>query len=360
MPLRRRPQEPSPRLLALLGEGQAARAGDGAGGRPARTGRDLGLGDAARTGASPADHARDGERGARDAAAGPGATDGESRVEPWLPDRQWLEAGAGRPPPPDAAPGRAPQQPGRHRRPTPPGPALLTLPRALRGARTSGPRAAALGLVLVVVAAAVVFGVRVAWAAAASAPQPVASRPDPARGSAVAERTTSPGGFGATGTPGAPAAPASSTQLVVHVVGQVRRPGVVVLPAAARVRDAVARAGGALPSADLGAVNLARPLADGEQLRIPRPGEAPPASTAPSASGGAPAGGGGTGAGGLVNLNTATQSVLEELPGVGPVLAQRIIDWRTEHGRFTSVDELAEVSGIGEKMFAQLQGKVTV
>ena len=106
----------------------------------------------------------------------------------------------------------------------------------------------------------------------------------------MAERTTSPGGFGATGTPGAPAAPASSTQLVVHVVGQVRRPGVVVLPAAARVRDAVAKAGGALPSADLGAVNLARPLADGEQLRIPRPGEAPPASTAPSASGGAPAG----------------------------------------------------------------------
>ena len=360
MPLRRRPQEPSPRLLALLGEGQAGRAGEGAGGRPARTEGDLGPGGAALNGVSPADHAPGGGRGAREAGSGPGAAEGEPRVEPWLPDRQWLEAGAGRPPPSDTAPGRAPQQPGRHRRPTPPGPALLTLPPALRGARTSGPRAAVLGLVLVVVAAAAVFGVRVAWAAAASAPQPVASRPDPARGSALAERPTSPGGFGATGTPGAPAVSVSSTQLVVHVVGQVRRPGVVVLPAAARVRDAVAKAGGALPSADLGAVNLARPLADGEQLRIPRPGEATPASAAPSASGGAPVAGGGTGAGGLVNLNTANQSVLEELPGVGPVLAQRIIDWRTEHGRFTSVDELAEVSGIGEKMFAQLQGKVMV
>jgi competence protein ComEA len=217
------------------------------------------------------------------------------------------------------------------------------------------------GLVLVVVAAAAVFGVRVAWAASASAPQLATPTPAGAvAGSALAERTATPRGFGATAPAGTPPSAASSTQLVVHVVGQVRRPGVVVLPTGARVRDAVAKAGGALPSADLAVVNLARPLVDGEQLRVPRPGEAPAPGAAAGPSGAPPAPGGGGAKGGLVDLNTANQSVLEELPGVGPVLAQRIIDWRTEHGRFTSVDELAEVSGIGEKMFAQLQGRVRV
>jgi competence protein ComEA len=126
------------------------------------------------------------------------------------------------------------------------------------------------------------------------------------------------------------------------------------------VGDALAKAGGALPGADLSALNLARPLVDGEQVRVPKPGEAAP-PVAQGLDGGAPGGGpGGAGSSAPVNLNTANATVLEELPGVGPVLAQRIVDWRTEHGRFASVDELAEVSGIGEKMFAQLQGKVTV
>jgi competence protein ComEA len=93
---------------------------------------------------------------------------------------------------------------------------------------------------------------------------------------------------------------------------------------------------------------------------VPKPGEAAP-PVAQGLDGGSPGGGpGGAGSSAPVNLNTATATVLEELPGVGPVLAQRIVDWRSEHGRFASVDELAEVSGIGEKMFAQLQGKVTV
>jgi competence protein ComEA len=148
--------------------------------------------------------------------------------------------------------------------------------------------------------------------------------------------------------------------VTVHVVGEVQRPGVVELPTGSRVGDAVARAGGALRGGDLGAVNLARVLVDGEQIRVPKPGESVPAA---GASGGTSGGDGGSASStsdGLVNLNTATTAQLEELPGVGPVLAQRIVDWRTEHGRFTSVDELAEVSGIGEKMFAQLQPKVTV
>jgi competence protein ComEA len=155
----------------------------------------------------------------------------------------------------------------------------------------------------------------------------------------------------------------------VHVVGEVRTAGVLTLPQGSRVADAVAKAGGARPGADLGVVNLARVLVDGEQVRIPKPGEVLPAQgTAPAGAGGAVPGGlagsgsssGGASAGGRVNLNSATASELEGLPGVGPVLAGRIVDWRTEHGRFASVDELAEVSGIGEKMFAQLQPKVTV
>lgn len=218
-------------------------------------------------------------------------------------------------------------------------------------------------MAFVVVVAAVVLGVRVAWAKAASAPERVGSSAVSAGGgSALASRASTPSGFGSqvvTGGPGGPGGvPSGPQQLVVHVVGMVKRPGVVLLRPGARVRDAVGNAGGALPGADLAAVNLARVVVDGEQVRVPRPGEA---ASAPDASSSGPDGAGAPGsAGGLVNLNTASESALEELPGVGPVLAQRIIDWRTEHGRFTSVDELAEVSGIGEKMFAQLQGKVTV
>ena len=259
-----------------------------------------------------------------------------------------------------------PNRLGRHRRPRPPGPRILTLPRALQGARVSGPAAAALGMALVVLVAAVVLGVRVAWAKASSAPERVGSSAVSAGGgSALASRASTPSGFdsqamaGGTGGPGG--VPSGPQQLVVHVVGQVKRPGVVLLRPGARVRDAVAKAGGTLPGADLAAVNLARVVVDGEQVRVPRPGEAVSApGAASSRADGAGAAGGAGGVGGLVNLNTASGSALEELPGVGPVLAQRIIDWRTEHGRFTSVDELAEVSGIGEKMFAQLQGKVTV
>jgi len=147
----------------------------------------------------------------------------------------------------------------------------------------------------------------------------------------------------------------------VHVVGQVRHPGVLQLPAGSRVADAVERAGGATTHADLSAINLARPLVDGEQVRVPRPGDVV-GPQGPAAPGGAESGASGSDGGGtgLVNLNTASQAELEELPGVGPVLAQRILDWRAQHGRFTTVDELGEVSGVGEKTFAQLQPKVTV
>ena len=136
--------------------------------------------------------------------------------------------------------------------------------------------------------------------------------------------------------------------------GQVAHPGLVPLPAGARVADAIRAAGGALQTADLAGVNLARILVDAEQVVVPKPGE-----WVPSSSGGAPTGGG-SGSGGLVNLNAATLSDLDGLPGIGPVLAQRILDWRTEHQRFSSIDELGEVPGIGPKLLAQLRSKVRV
>lgn len=154
--------------------------------------------------------------------------------------------------------------------------------------------------------------------------------------------------------PPAPPVSAVSTvaRLVVHVVGAVRRPGLVELATGARVADALAAAGGATRDAELASVNLARPVADGEQLVVLAKGQAPPAGTAGTAAGDSAAG--------VLDLNTATVEQLQDLPGVGPVLAQRIVDWRTEHGRFSSVDELREVSGIGDRKFADLRSKVRV
>jgi competence protein ComEA len=147
--------------------------------------------------------------------------------------------------------------------------------------------------------------------------------------------------------------------VVVHVVGRVRHPGVRRLPAGSRVADAVQAAGGVTGRADLSLLNLARVLVDGEQVRVPAVGEqvGPVASAGGGAAGGAGPGGA---AGAPVPLNTADLAALDTLPGVGPVLAQRILDWRTAHGRFTSVDELGEVSGIGEKLLAQLSPRVTL
>lgn len=148
--------------------------------------------------------------------------------------------------------------------------------------------------------------------------------------------------------------------LVVSVAGKVRRPGLVRVPEGARVADAIATAGGPLPRVDLTMLNLARRVADGEQILVglPVPAGGPPGSDAAAAPSAGPGGPGGQG--GRIDLNRATLEQLDGLPGVGPVTAQRILDWRAGHGRFTAVEQLREVEGIGERRFGQLRDQVTV
>jgi len=138
--------------------------------------------------------------------------------------------------------------------------------------------------------------------------------------------------------------------VVVAVSGRVRRPGLVRLSAGARVADAIEAAGGVLPGTDLSMVNLARKVTDGELIVV---GLTPPPGA--SASPGAEPGGGG-----LVNLNTATVAQLQTLPGVGPVLAERIVAYREQHGGFTTVADLRKVTGIGDVRYNELKDRVMV
>ena len=152
-----------------------------------------------------------------------------------------------------------------------------------------------------------------------------------------------------------------SDRVAVHVAGRVRHPGLVRLPAGSRVQDAIRAAGGATPGADLDAINLARKLTDGEQIRVLAPGDpAPPLGQGAAGTGG-PAGPGTPGAtpAAPLDLNTATAEQLDTLPGVGEVTAGRIVAYRTAHP-FTAVDELLEVPGIGQRRFDQLKDLVTV
>jgi len=237
----------------------------------------------------------------------------------WVPD---LDGAAG----PDNDPGGA--EPGR-------GPAQALaerLPPAVRGGRLAVDGRAVAGLAvlaLLSVGLAVGYVVRgrpVGVAPPTRVPVVDAARPGP----------SAPVGSGS-----------AAATLVVHVAGTVRRPGLVTVPAGSRVDDAVRAAGGALPGTDLAALNLARPLVDGEQVVV-------------GSAGGSGAGGRDPADPGRLDLNTATLDQLEGLPGVGPVLAQRILDWRSAHGRFSSVDELREVGGIGERKFADIAPRVRV
>ncbi|HEX9228676.1 MAG TPA: helix-hairpin-helix domain-containing protein [Arthrobacter sp.] len=152
--------------------------------------------------------------------------------------------------------------------------------------------------------------------------------------------------------------------VIVHVAGAVRRAGIVELPRGSRLHQAIEAAGGSVPDADSDQLNLAAVLEDGQKVLVPRTGETLP-------SGDAPAGGAGDGAGqvgaagpstsaGKVNINTAGVEQLATLPRVGPVLAQRIVEWRAEHGNFRRVEELDAVDGVGPKMLAALLPLVRV
>jgi competence protein ComEA len=147
----------------------------------------------------------------------------------------------------------------------------------------------------------------------------------------------------------------TSATVVVSVVGQVRRPGLVTLPSGSRVAEAVEAAGGLLPEADPASVNLAAVVTDGQQLAVGVPGAVGGAGPGPGSAAGA-----GSAAGGRVNLNTAGESELDALPGIGPVLAQRIVDHRSTRGPFTSVEQLDDVPGIGPAIAAELAELVAV
>lgn len=213
-------------------------------------------------------------------------------------------------------------------------------------------------MVVLLAILALVFGGGVKYAAWRAAPEPAAS---PLILPPAGAATDLAGAGTASGAEAKPPA------IYVHVSGAVASPGVYSLAAGARVVDAVELAG-PLPEADIQALNLAAPLIDGQKIVVPRAGEAP-AGTGVSGPGlGGPvapglAGGGQLafpGTGSKVNINTASQAELETLPGIGPSLAQRIIDYRTRNGPFRAPEDLKNVSGIGDKRFEQLKDLITV
>jgi competence protein ComEA len=219
------------------------------------------------------------------------------------------------------------------------------LPDRLRGSRFAlSPRH------VVVVALVLVIGLAWAGCSVLRARPQVVPDPQPSAGLVPGTPVTSPPGASPAATPSG-----SAAVVVVHVAGKVRRPGLVRAKPGSRVADVLAMAGGALPGVDLTTLNLARPVTDGEQILVGVSGAPQPTGTqlgSPTTPG--------TTTGEPLNLNTATLAQLDSLPGVGPVLAQRILDWRTEHGRFTSVDELQEVTGVGTKKFESLKPHVHV
>ena len=199
----------------------------------------------------------------------------------------------------------------------------------------SRPQLVAYALAALVV---VVLGVRFMQGQARGSAAPAASASAPASGTANGTVRLEP---------------RKATVALVHVAGAVRSPGVYHLRDGERIQDAVRRAGGPRPGADLNAINLAAKVADGQQVVVPRRGAAGPAQV-----GGAAAGEPGGPPQAPVSLNTATAEQLDTLDGVGPATASKILDYRRQHGGFRSIDDLGEIPGIGPKRLAALRGKV--
>jgi competence protein ComEA len=213
--------------------------------------------------------------------------------------------------------------------------------------------------VTVAVAACVLLG----WWLLAGRPEtsdpvaPLAFSETASPGAGTSTAGSPAGGSPASADPaGAGAAPAAPTELIIDVAGKVKRPGIVTLPAGSRVFEAIEAAGGLKGEVDTTALNMARELADGEQVLV---GLAPvePSTVVPGQQpvAGAPAAGGAK-----VDLNTATAEQLDTLPGIGPVTAQAILGWRDTNGPFAAVDDLLDVKGIGEATLAELRDLVVV
>jgi competence protein ComEA len=206
------------------------------------------------------------------------------------------------------------------------------------------------GLVVVVVSLLAGVGL---WYSR-SLPRPIEVATTAGSAAPVTEPSPGPSALAGVAASASPSPSSSAVVLIVDVTGAVRRPGVFEFQPGDRVIDAVERAGGALEKADLTLLNLAAPLSDGQQILVPKEG----ADTSGVPSVGTAPGTGTTGA--LVNINTADEPTLETLNGVGPVLAAAIIQYRTEHGPFASIDQLDEVSGIGPATLEDLRSQVTV
>jgi competence protein ComEA len=261
--------------------------------------------------------------------------DESRRVPGWVPEDDPEEVPAPRSVP--TAPAEeveespAPTAAGRHRAPT-------------REVRLDPGRRGARGLWIAGLLAALLL---VAWT---WLDRPRVEPVEPAPTAASASTAPSPA------TPAVGEAATTATTVVVSVVGLVARPGLVTVPTGARIADAVEAAGGLLPEADPASVNLAAVVSDGQQIAVGVPAATP-------GPGAAPAGGAGSAGGaapGPVNLNSATAADLDQLPGIGPVLAQRIVTYREQQGRFTAVEQLDDVPGIGPAVFERLWDLVTV
>jgi competence protein ComEA len=205
-------------------------------------------------------------------------------------------------------------------------------------------------VVALVLGAFVVVHHRSAGAAAyAGSSWPGSSSPDPSAAAGSGASTTSSGTTSATAT--------SSDSIVVDVGGRVRRPGLVTLPPGSRVADAIAAAGGALRRKDVATTDLAAKVGDGQLLLIGTVASGgAAAATGATSSGGSSSG---SGSSAQVSLSSADLTTLETLPGVGPVTAQKIIDWRTAHNGFTSIEQLQQVPGIGPSHYAEVEALVT-
>ncbi len=198
-------------------------------------------------------------------------------------------------------------------------------------------------------AALVVVVVALGWALWRWWPAAAPAEGSDSRGASVSAETTRP----------AAQAASLTADVLVHVAGSVRRPGVYRLPADARVNDAVEAAGGLLGSAEADAVNLARVVADGEQILVPAQGASPAAAGAPAGSA-PPAAGSAGAAGSPLDLNSADAAAFDTLPGVGPATAAKIVADREANGPFARVEDLGRVAGIGPKKLEQLSGLVCV